>query len=146
VTIGCGLPESNLPNVVNQVPQCRRDRRVCRGSLTVRQRDSGYEMCHDGDKIICVCFPALKGWANIGRRFATTSSPRLTLFAMERFARTNVFGNGRLDVNPGDRDVVRTSNPSNPPVPSVRDALHRPAVAQRQPMVAQPFKLGWVDG
>jgi hypothetical protein len=99
-------------------------------------------MFHVGDKIFCVCFPALKGWANIGRRFATTSLSRLTLFAMERSAPTNVFGIGWFDENRVDLDVVPTSNPSNLSGPSVRDALHRPAVAKRQPMVAQPFKAG----
>jgi hypothetical protein len=65
---------------------------------------------------------------------------------MERSAATNVFGIGWFDENRVDLDVVPTSNPSNPPVPSVRDALHHPAVAQRQPMVAQPFKAGRGEG
>ena len=43
------------------------------------------------------------------------------------------------DENRVDRDVVPTSNP---PIPLIRYALNRPAVAQRQPMVAQPFKAG----
>jgi hypothetical protein len=39
------------------------------------------------------------------------------------------------------------SNPPDRSVPSVRDVLHCPAVAKRQPMVAQPFEAGlggWV--
>ena len=83
------------------VPECRRHRRAGRRSSTGRWGDSDSECekwLHE-DRIICVLVPALKGWANIGRRFATTGSWPLTSFAMEHSARTNEFGSGRLDEN-----------------------------------------------